>query len=147
VWSHFLALPLVVRILGLLGIVGAAAYAWLKRKVIGAATGALASATRDKFWGYVRKQVNAAQAAPALVSQKTYKGKFQCYNTYSNYPHETFFELVEDGDVLVKVPVWRTNFFTGVPYGTLVEVDTQVALNSRAELVRRVRVVGSVGAL
>lgn len=142
-WDYFIALPLVARIVSLLGVAVLAGLGLLKRKTIAAFTGALVGAARERFWNYVRKNVvlPTAQSAPSTLSnQKTYRGKFQGYFTYENYPRESFFELVQDG-VIMKVPVWKTNFFSGVQPGAFVEVDTEIIPTVRDEIVRRVRVV------
>jgi len=140
VWQHLLTLPLVVKVIALLGVLGAATYTWLKRKVISTAIGSLSAAARTRFWNYVRKNVTLPGTSPTLPNQRVYKGVFMGYFTYENYPHENFFDLVQD-DATLKVPVRRTNFFSGVQHGAFVEVDTEVTPGVRDEIVRRVRVL------
>jgi len=137
VWPYFPTLP---KAFAAIAIVGAAIFAWVKRKVVASSAAAATGFARDHFWSYVRKNVQSTTAT-APSNQKAYKGLFLIYGTYQNYPHENFFELLQDG-VTLKVPVWKTNFFTGIQHGTLVEVDTEVVPGARAELVRRVRVAG-----
>jgi hypothetical protein len=48
-WHHFVTLPLVAWIIGLLGVGGLALYGWLKRKAIATAGGAIGSAVSDRF--------------------------------------------------------------------------------------------------
>ena len=117
--------------------------ALIKRKAIGAFTGGLWKATVARFWSFVHSQLqkvapHSARVAPA--NERTYRGKFCGCRQFENYPHEHYFELI-DGSTTIKVPVMRTNLFSGVQTGVLVQVDTLTGVNYYAEVVQRVRVL------
>jgi|GEM_PF-7098273 len=137
---HIFALPPLARILELLGIVCVAILGWLKRRAIATAGGALRSTASERFWGYFRKklQTDTKPAAPAMFTEKTYTGIFHGCSQYANYPHETCFELEQDG-MITKVPIFKTNMLTGVQHGQFVEIDTRAPASLRAEIVLRVR--------
>ncbi len=54
-WQHFIALPLVARIIGLIGAAGLATWVWLKRKGIGT----LGDTVGEWFWRYIRRKVHS----------------------------------------------------------------------------------------
>src|SRR6267143_2081450 len=91
-WHHFITLPFVAWVIGLLGVGALAAYGWLKRKAIATAVGVLRHAAGQRFWDYLRRQLQADEkpGAPAtkarLFTRKTYRGIFHGYNQYANYP-------------------------------------------------------------
>jgi hypothetical protein len=145
-WYHFVTLPLVARIIGLLSVASLAAYGWLKRKAIAASSAALVNAASDRFWGYLRRKVQPdAKSVPAApTNARTYKGIFQGYNQYQNYPHERYFTLSHDG-ITTKVPVMQTNLLSGVQHEALIEIDTLTGFSSDAEVVQRVRVLEEPG--
>jgi len=132
-WHKLLALPLVVRVV--VPLVGAGLVA-LKAKAIKKA-GEKAFDTIDKwFWGTLRRKL----APQRPTNEKTYKGKFQGFAQYANYPHECFFRLDENG-IVHTVPVLKTNLLSGVTPNDAVEIDTQVLPGAKVEIVRRVRVI------
>lgn len=148
-WHSFITLPLPARVIALLGTGGLAFYAFLKHKAITTAFGAIKTAAADRFWGHVRKQVQAGAppaappaARPVNHNERTYRGSFRGYNQFSAPPRQYFFELVHEG-TLLTVPVVPTNLLTGIQHGENVEVDTQVGIYLGRELVLRVRVVGA----
>lgn len=145
-WYHFVSLPLVARIIGLLSVAGLAAYGWLKRKAIAASSGAIVNAASDRFWSYLRRKVQPdAKSVPAApTNARTYKGIFLGYNQYANYPHERYFTLSHEG-ITTKVPVTQTNLLSGVQQGAVVEVDTLTGYSSDAEVVQRVRILEGPG--
>jgi hypothetical protein len=108
-----------------------AAYGWLKRKAIATAVGGLRHAAGQRFWDYLRRQLQADEkpGAPATkappIYEKTYRGIFHGYNQYANSPKEHFFTLFHDGTT-VRVPVMQTNLLSGVQHGEFVEIDTKV---------------------
>ena len=102
-WHHFLALPLVARIIGLLGVGGLAIYGWLKRKAIATAGGAIGSAVSDRFYGHLRKKLKVESATPAPANLRTYRGTFEGCHQYTNYPHEAFFDLADGGVRVILV--------------------------------------------
>ncbi len=139
-WHYFIALPLVAKIIGLIGVAGLATLGWLKGKAIAATTRAAGKAAHDRFWNYVRKNVQAHDKLPvnSPFSERTYRGTFQGYSQYPYPPRDTFFTLVQDG-VTSTVPIFKTNLLSRVQRGTLVEIDTRVSAGFRAEFVIRVR--------
>jgi hypothetical protein len=143
-WHYFVALPLVARIISLLGIAGLATWGWLKRKAISTAVGAVGGAVNDRFWGHLRKQLRIPSAAPTPSNLRSYRGIFEGCHQYANYPHENYFTLT-DGSTRTKVPIIKTNLLSGVQHGETVEVDTQVGLARGAEVVLRVRIVEQPG--
>jgi len=136
-WHKFITTPFGADIGWLLVFGLLAVCVWVKRKAIAAVT----QAVSDRCWGYVRHQLGteANKAMPAST-ERTYKGAFRGCMQYENYPHEYFFELV-DGKMTTKVPIFQTNLLSAIQNGALVEIDTQVGLGRRAELVLRVRVL------
>ena len=138
-WQHFLAFPLVARIVasvaaGLLVLWGA-----IKAKAIHAAVKKATDKATTWFWGWLRGKI-LSNAPPTNSSDKTYKGSFQEYQ-YTSVPHATnLFTIVHEG-VATTVPVFDTALFTSIKRGTLIEVDTEPLPGYQAELVRRVRVI------
>jgi hypothetical protein len=131
VWHWISGLPLALHLTALFAV----ALATAKRKAISAAIKKAKESVEKWFWGWVRGKV----ASPNRPNyDKTYKGAFQIYSRYANYPHEWFFEILQDG-TLTKVPVMATNLLTGVQHGTFVEIDTQVLPGAKVEVVRRVQ--------
>lgn len=135
-WPDFLTPP---RLIELVGAACALAFGWLKRKTITTALGATRRVASERFWAYIGRKVQANGKA-ASTNEKTYRGTFVIYSQYANYPHEYFFELVNNG-VTTKVPVMKTNLLSGVQRGEHVEIDTRIA-SLTTEAVLRVRVSG-----
>lgn len=138
-------LPLTTRIIGGLLALVILAWGWAKHKAIRAFTSALSSKATRGFWSYVNKRVKAADkpssASATPKDQRTYKGRFCHYLQYENPPRERFFEIETNG-TFTKVPVMKTNLFSGLNPGELVEIDTQVGIYHGYEVVLRVRVLG-----
>ncbi len=124
-WHGILALPLTAKAIALVVL----ALAALKARAIKAAC----KAGVDWLWRELRKRIAPDPRA------RTYKGEFQGYFQYANYPHEWFFTLKDNG-VTHKVPTMKSNLFSGIQHGSYVEVDTQVLPGAKVEVVRRVRV-------
>jgi hypothetical protein len=64
-WHYLITLPLVVWIVGLLGVAGLAVWGSLKSKVIATASAALSQKASEWFWGYLRKRLRIEPATPA----------------------------------------------------------------------------------
>jgi hypothetical protein len=75
------------------------------------------------------------------TNEKTYRGIFNGYSQYTNWPHEHVVTLV-NSDMVTKVPVVRTNMLSGVQPGEFVEIDTQTGIYHGEEVVLRVRFKG-----
>lgn len=86
--------------------------AFIKRKAFRAATLAVEKAAKEKFFGWLSKNLPGQQA----THEKTYKGIFMGFHQYSNFPHEWFF-TVSDGGIEHKVPTMRSNLLSGVQDG------------------------------
>ena len=140
-WHHFIALPLVTKIIGLIAVAGLAIFGWLKGKAIATATSVVSRTVRDRFWNYVRRNVQVETKQGARPNERTYRGVFRGCFQYENWPREHYFE-VDDGGTIVKVPIMRTNLLSGVAPGKTVAIDTMVGANYYAEIVQRVRIVG-----
>ena len=112
----------------------AAIFAFAKRKVISATLEKAKVSASNKFWSWLSGKVAPTQKN----NGRTYKGTFQGYFEYANYPRECYFEVIQDG-VETKVPVSRTNLLSGVQPGILVEIDTEVVPGFKFEVIMRVR--------
>lgn len=110
--------------------------AFIKRKMIGAASTASWKWIKGKFFGWLSE--NLPGQSP--IHEKTYKGTFHGFQQYSNYPHECFFTVTNKG-VTTSVPTMRTNLLSSVREGALVEIDTEILPHYKVEVVRRVRVI------
>jgi hypothetical protein len=131
--AHFLALPLVAKVTGLLIAAALFLYGWMKRKVIAAALSAITKAAKKKFWGWAHEQMKASEP-PAPSDQRTYRGTFQWYaRSYRQF----FFTLEHDG-ATIKVPVAETDLFAELRRGDSVVIDTQVGIYIGEEVVLRV---------
>jgi hypothetical protein len=137
-WQHFLALPLVARIITYAGLGMLAIWASLKSKAIHAIAKKATDTLSDMFWGWLRKKI-MLPAQPQTNNERTYKGSFKEY-WYSSVPRPMhFFKVIHNG-LATTVPVWDTPMFIGLKPGTFVEVDTEALPGYKMETVKRVRV-------
>jgi len=134
------------RLITLLGLGALAVWGFLKHKAISAFISALKRAASERFWGYVREnlQTNARHSPQAPSNERTYKGFFMGFSQYENYPNEHFITLIDEDGGMVKVPVARTNLLSGVQHGALVKIDTR-PFSLREEAVVRVHILRDVG--
>jgi hypothetical protein len=132
-WHSFLALAL--HPWGYVIAAAVALSAFIKRKAILAATSAAAKALKEKFFGWLSKNLPGQKP----TYEKTYKGIFMGFHQYSNFPREFFFTVI-DGNIEHKVPTMHSNLLSGVQDGAFVEIDTQVFPAAKVELIRRVRI-------
>jgi hypothetical protein len=144
--SYLFTLPFSARVVALIVAAGLLLWAAVKRKAISALTNA-ARASADKwFWTFVYGRIQKVAPPPqprprqAPSNERTYQGKFYGCHQFANYPHEHYFTLI-DGSTTIKVPVMKTNLFSGVQTGALVQIDTLTGVNYHAEVVQRVRVL------
>jgi hypothetical protein len=146
-WHQFIALPLVAKIISLIGVAALATWGLLKRKTIATITSAVSVAAGEHFWGYVRRKLDAGAkpgTRPSTPNDRNYHGIFQGYELHQHggdgYPSQRFLTLV-DGDTTVKIPVSRTSLLAHVQPGQFVEVDTKTGIFNDQEVVQRVRVI------
>ena len=132
-WQSFLALhPWAYVTTAVLALV-----AFIKRKAIGAALSYLGRAAKKKFFGWFSKNLPLRDNHP---HERTYRGQFQGLFQYENPPREWFFRLVDNGTEQT-VPTHYSNLLSGVPYGSLVEIDTIRFRATLLERIVRVRVI------
>jgi hypothetical protein len=146
-WHYFIKLPMVARIIGLLGVGSLALWGFLKHKAIAAFIGAAKDAASGRFWGYVREklQTNAKHTSQPASNERAYQGVFMGLAQYENYPNEHCITLLDEhGGGMMKIPVARTNLLSGVSAGALVKIDTR-PFSVREEAVVRVHVLRDVG--
>jgi hypothetical protein len=146
-WHYVMTLPMVARIIGLLGVGSLALWGFVKHKTIAAFMGAAKDAAGEHFWGYVRGklQTNSKQIAQPAFNEKTYRGIFMGLAQYENYPNEHCITLIDEhGGGTMKIPVARTNLLSGVQHGALVKIDTR-PFSVREEAVVRVHVLRDGG--
>jgi hypothetical protein len=145
-WQHIFALPLVAKIIGLLGVAALGVWGWAKHKAIAEVTGAATNAIDSRLFGWFGKKLHAHLPPPSESQtsprdERTYRGLFQGFHQYANHPNEWAVTLVDESGTTIKVPLFRTNLLTGVQYGDVVEIDTLSGANYFAEIVQRVRIV------
>jgi len=124
-WNRVTALPWEVHVIG----IGLLLFAAIKARAIKKAC----DTAMAWCWKELRKRVSPDPNA------KTYKGTFQGFYQFENYPHEWFFTVIHKC-VITKVPTMKTNLLSSVQRGAFVEIDTQVLPGAKVEVVRRVRV-------
>jgi hypothetical protein len=135
-WRTFI-IPLIGRIAAVA--VGAvlAFVALLKARTIGATMKKMGEAVLLRFRKWVHRK--ATLGHPQDTTAKRYKGVFQNYWYNSNPRHVYFFCVTHDG-VSTTVQILEPNLLAGLKRGTLVEIDTEVVLGHKYEIVKRVRV-------
>jgi hypothetical protein len=146
-WHNFIALPLVAKIIALIGVAALSAWGLLKRKTLATIASALTDAVGERFWGYVRRKLDTGakpSTRPSTPNDRIYRGIFQGYAQHQHsgdgYPSQRFLTLV-DGATTIKIPVSRTDLFAHVQPGQYVEVDTKTGVFNDQEIVQRVRVM------
>jgi len=141
-WHYVITLPLVAKIVGLIGVSALALWGFLKHKAIATFAGATKDAASERFWGYVREklQTNARQAAQPPSNERTFRGVFMGFSQYANYPNEHCITLTSEDGGTMKIPVARTNLLSGVQHGARVEIATR-PFSIREEAVVRVRIL------
>jgi hypothetical protein len=139
-WQHFLALPLVARIVAwaVLGLL--ALWAIIKAKVIHAALKKVTDAASEYFWAWFRKKVATGESPDTY--ERTYKGILEGV-WYTSTPRTMELFRVNSNGVKITVQVVDATVLYRLMRGTLVEIDTEVMPGYQAELVKRVRRNGS----
>jgi hypothetical protein len=145
-WHYVITLPLMARIITLLGVAALALWGFLKHKAIATFIGAAKDAASERFWGYVREklQTNARHAAQPASNERTYRGMFMGLSQYENYPNEHCITLNGEHGGMMKIPVARTNLLSGIQHGALVEIHTR-PFSVREEVVVHVHVLRDAG--
>ena|SRR5258707_517296 len=140
-WHYIIALPLMARIVTLLGVSALALWGFLKHKAITTFVGAVKDAASQRFWGYIREklQTNTKHVQPTS-NERAYRGVFMGLSQYENYPNEHCITLIDEHGGTMKIPVARTNLLSGVQSGASVEIHTR-PFSVREEAVVRVHVL------
>jgi len=142
--QHILALPLVAKVIALLGVAALGVLGWAKHKAITEVSGAATKATESKLLGWFGRKLYAAAPPPTVASAKphnerTYRGTFVIYAKRMTYSQDHFFEIEHEGTAHT-VPVKGTHLLADLQPGTFVEIDTLVGQVYFVEVVQRVRV-------
>lgn len=138
-WQHFLALPIVARVLAYAGVGLLALWGILKAKAIHGALKKAKDTATTWFWAWLHKKINLGHPQQPATNERTYKGVFDNYS-YSSTPEPVYLLQITRHVTTTKVVVEVTPLFAGIKAGTWVEVDTETRSGYTQEFVKRVRV-------
>ena len=144
--QHIFALPLVAKIIGLLGVAAFGVWGWAKHKAIVELSSAAKNEIEARLFGWFGKKLYSAAPPPSAIAppttkgnqERTYGGTFIEYGAPANRRNRYYFAIEQDG-MIHRVPVIISALLSDLRGGDVVEIDTQTGIYPGEEVVVRVR--------